>query len=475
MLQRLPARWESEWRPAFESSIERASGIQLSSLDDAALLTELDARIALLRCGQVVHLRLAIPYVVGVAEFVRGCEEMLGWDTGKALELLSGFSPTSSGPARAMDDLGSLLREHPSALDAVRAGDGERLHAIAPDIAAAFSRYQATWAWRPVNYEPGSPALAERPDLLARQVLDRMDAARVDADVHRRRAATVNEARSALRDQESRRRFDALLENATRVYALREENVLLTNNLPSGLIRRVLLEIGQRLSARRHLRRPQDAAWLHENELRSALSGDTPPNLATRVNRRRGEQAWVRAHPGPAVLGMPPSEPDLRGLPSAARTINQAVVWALGQELGIRPPSTAHAITGLPVCGGRHTGTVRVILGEPEFDRLRSGDVLVCKITTPAWSPLFAIAGAVVTDAGSLLSHAAIVAREHGIPTVISTGSATRTLRDGDLVTVDGTHGTVIVETHRAAEPQPMPDRVRQSVSAGDTEKRRSA
>jgi pyruvate,water dikinase len=87
-----------------------------------------------------------------------------------------------------------------------------------------------------------------------------------------------------------------------------------------------------------------------------------------------------------------------------------------------------------------------VILRESDFERIRSGDVLVCKVTTPAWSPLFAIAGAVVTETGSLLSHAAIVAREHGIPTVIATGNATRKLRDGDIVTVDGTNGTVMIE-----------------------------
>src|SRR5262249_36197733 len=133
-----------------------------------------------------------------------------------------------------------------------------------------------------------------------------------------------------------------------------------------------------------------------------------------------------------------------RGLPQAARRINKALSWALGQELGTRPSANGETVSGLPVCGGKHTGVVRVILRESEFDRLRHGDVLVCKIATPAWSPLFAIAGAVVTDTGSPLSHAAIVAREHGIPTVIATGEATRKLRDGDIVTVDGTSGTVI-------------------------------
>ena len=79
---------------------------------------------------------------------------------------------------------------------------------------------------------------------------------------------------------------------------------------------------------------------------------------------------------------------------------------------------------------------------ERDFARLRPGDVLVCKIATPAWSALFGIAGAVVTDLGSPLSHTAIVAREHGVPAIVATGCATEKLRDGELVTVDGTRGT---------------------------------
>ena len=73
--------------------------------------------------------------------------------------------------------------------------------------------------------------------------------------------------------------------------------------------------------------------------------------------------------------------------------------------------------------------------------------MLVCPITTPAWSLNFSRIGALVTDAGGALSHAAIVAREHGLPAVVATGRATTVLRDGQLVTVDGAAGTVTVRT----------------------------
>ncbi len=82
-------------------------------------------------------------------------------------------------------------------------------------------------------------------------------------------------------------------------------------------------------------------------------------------------------------------------------------------------------------------------MGPAQFGKLARGDVLVCPSTSPAWTPLFSIASAVVTDIGGAASHAAIVAREYGIPAVLGSGDATRVLADGDLIEVDGAAGTV--------------------------------
>jgi len=283
---------------------------------------------------------------------------------------------------------------------------------------------------------------------MCRAILDRVEVARKEPDFASFRLSRLREAYLQIRSPQHRRRFDELLETASRVYPLREDNVRLTDNLPCGLMRRLLLEGGRRLCDCGHLRRAQDAAWLRETEFRDALSGAVAPDLRTRVDRRRAEQKWVSVHPGPAVLGGSPSPPrDLRGLPSAARRINEAVAWGLQLELGTVPPADAEVVSGIPVCGGKYTGTVRVICGQRDFARLHPGDVLVCKIATPAWSALFGVAGAVVTDLGSPLSHTAIVAREHGVPAIVATGRATEKLRDGEIVTVDGTRGTVTLES----------------------------
>ena len=96
---------------------------------------------------------------------------------------------------------------------------------------------------------------------------------------------------------------------------------------------------------------------------------------------------------------------------------------------------------------GASVGKVRaracVMRGPEDFSRMQPGDVIVAVVTTPAWTPLFARAAAVVTDIGGPLSHSSIVAREYGIPAVLGTGAATRRIQDGQFITVDGNAGTV--------------------------------
>jgi pyruvate,water dikinase len=83
-------------------------------------------------------------------------------------------------------------------------------------------------------------------------------------------------------------------------------------------------------------------------------------------------------------------------------------------------------------------------MDETEFDKIRAGDVLVCPVTSPVWSVLFPSVGALVTNSGGILSHPAIIAREYGIPAVVATANATATLKDGQVVVVDGDAGTVV-------------------------------
>ena len=123
----------------------------------------------------------------------------------------------------------------------------------------------------------------------------------------------------------------------------------------------------------------------------------------------------------------------------AARPLAAAAWWA---PTGQGPGAMLAGAAGSP---GQATGPVRVITGPEEFDQLQPGDILVCHYTDPSWTPLFGLAGAVVAETGGRLSHAAIVAREYGIPAVMGATAATTILANGQTITVNGTNGTITV------------------------------
>jgi phosphoenolpyruvate synthase/pyruvate phosphate dikinase len=100
-------------------------------------------------------------------------------------------------------------------------------------------------------------------------------------------------------------------------------------------------------------------------------------------------------------------------------------------------------LSGIGASTGTARGNARLIHGPDEFTRFQSGDVLVCRTTDPAWTPLFGMASAVVTETGGMLSHAAIVAREFGIPAVLGVRNALNLLADGGTLAIDGSRGTV--------------------------------
>src|SRR5262249_23721797 len=142
----------------------------------------------------------------------------------------------------------------------------------------------------------------------------------------------------------------------------------------------------------------------------------------------------------------PPPPPDLSGLPPAAARMMQAIGLALGSVFGSsEAPHEESTLRGLAASRGIYEGPARRISHPSEFDRIHKGDVLVTESTTEAFNILLPLLGGIVTDSGGLLSHAAIVAREYGIPGVVGTREATERIADGVRVRVDGDAGEVTV------------------------------
>jgi phosphohistidine swiveling domain-containing protein len=205
-------------------------------------------------------------------------------------------------------------------------------------------------------------------------------------------------------------------------YGHRETTSLLLMSAPTlgEDLTTVLLEAGNRLVAAGVLRDREEVLHLRLEELEAIpdplrLAPDDADRLRALARQRSARRAELAGVPLIATAGLFP-----------AQESDQDVL-----------------VSGVAASAGRAGGTVRIVRKPQEFATLRSGEILVCPYTNPSWTPLFQRAAAVAVDSGGLGSHAAIVAREYGIPAVMGTGNGTTRLRQGQVVTVDGGTGRV--------------------------------
>ena len=192
-------------------------------------------------------------------------------------------------------------------------------------------------------------------------------------------------------------------------------------------MRCLLAELGKRLVTNGALEDANDIYWLVEDEIDHLASQlehgeQLPDHTAVAVERKATWREQMKLTP-PAVL--PENSSWTKLFP-----------WSKVKE-------SRNILNGLGASAGKVTATARVLFSPEDFKKMKRGNVLVAVTTTPAWTPLFTLASAVVTDIGGPLSHSSIVAREYGIPAVLATGIGTRRIQDGQTITVDGSAGTV--------------------------------
>ena len=372
-------------------------------------------------------------------------QEWTGRAAAELLGLLRGANPDPLGADKELERLVGALRLD-AAARAVLTSAGEpgelvaALRSFPGETGALASAYVDRVSYRPVNGEDvGDPSVHELPELIVgaiRAALERDDTPPA-SDLERRP--------SEVRDGVPARHhaaFDELLGEARATYRLRDERGTYADLWAIGIMRRAILAAGRRLTA---VGRLADASHLVEAdyaELRSLVeSGDGPSGeeLAQRA-RYRLEARYADA---PPFLGGEPGDPlPPEWLPPAAGRLERAI-GATVQAIFLAPePRTeGRRVRGLGVSPGVYEGTARVIRGTEEFGRIEQGDVLVTNSTTTAFNIVLPLLGAIVTDRGGLLSHAAIVAREYGLPAVVGCTDATSVLPDGARVVVDGRAG----------------------------------
>lgn len=447
----LAGRAITEWldtvRPRFADRIAQLRSVDLSALTDQELADQVSAVHALHRDGTEVHFRLLGAVSIALGRFGLYVTGKLGWDQIRTFELLTGLSTESTGPARAMTE---LAKKAERLLD--KTPDLATLNGLLEDdeqFAAAFETYHSEYGCRALQYELANPALGERPELilslLRDQIIQDSDLGRTASSVAEARQEAIAKAQTELAGREEAAQFGALLAGAERAYPVREDNEYWTVSAPDALLRWAVLEVADRLMARGLLDRSDHVFFLEVEEVRQAFLEGT--DVKDVVAKRRGEHRWALENPGPDSYGERPGPPpSMDQLPTEVRETMGGFQWTM-QHMGGAAPASAQGdgsrLRGVPGSAGRYTGLVRVVRSESEFDKIRAGDVLVCPITSPVWSVVFPSIGALVTDTGGALSHAAIIAREYGIPAALATGNGTEVLTDGMLVTVDGVAGTV--------------------------------
>jgi pyruvate,water dikinase len=204
-----------------------------------------------------------------------------------------------------------------------------------------------------------------------------------------------------------------------------------------GSMRVPLIALGRGLVEAGVIDEPNDIFYLRLDEVRAAAA-DAGPRQELVASRKADLTRWEKLDP-PKFVGVPQSDD---AIPPVFRRAF-ARFWGGEPDASSQPD----VVTGNPASRGTARGRARLITELGRSDQLEKGDVLVCPSTSPAWTPLFAIAGAVVTDTGGILSHSAICAREYGIPAVVGTQTGTQRIPDGATVTVDGAAGTIRIET----------------------------
>lgn len=440
--------WDENRKPAAIATHRELQAVNPDALSDPELIAYLT------RCRDhhaamfAQHMRFTASAVLPTGDFLVHVGDWTGLAPSELLDLMRGSATVSAGGSDEMSRLKAAFTSDPAARD-VLASSGDpgqvlaTLRSLPGETGAAVSGYLDLVGNRLIDgFDIAEPSALELPDALLRAIRvvvsgDSEPTSDIDA-----RIAAVRAQVPATHQAE----FDELLGEARLMYRLRDERGVYSDVWASGLMRRAALAAGRRAASRGRIAAPAQMLEASLDEM-CALIGGTGGPAADELASRATYRTSRTAKDAPPFLGPPePPPPDLAALPPSAARVMRAMFVALGHLFG---SSTAQheekVLFGLAASKGVYEGPARRVSGPAEFGRIAKGDVLITESTTEAFNILLPLLGGIVTDNGGLLSHAAIVAREYGIPGVVGTREATERIADGVKVRVDGDAGEVTV------------------------------
>ena len=446
---RLGEMWSQEAVPELKGLLDDWKTYDLKKADSNELLDHFDVTVTRMKRMYEVHHKFTFPWLVSQSMFEDLFRELFPEvDPLEAYEMLGGFPNKTVETEQALWDLSKkilasgTLREvfEKTVAEEVmqKLGTTDEGRSFLGDFREYLEEYgQGICDF----YEISSPSWIENPTPVIEHISDYLK--NPDRDLRADREAvvatrkkTISNARERLqgRSEQVVKRFEFLLKAAQEATVISEDSNFYIDYCGLYQVRRVLLEIGQRFAREGTIENSADVFYLEPAELREAMRSPGKLDAKGIIAGVKEEMEHFRKIQPPVAVGTdygpPPDDP---------------VSKAMGRLFSVPPdnPEGSDVIRGNPGSAGKARGTARVILTLAEADKLQEGDVLVAHTTLPPWTQLFAKAAAVVTDVGGVLSHAAVVAREYGIPAVVSTGVGTLRIKDGQLVEVDGSQGVV--------------------------------
>ncbi len=251
------------------------------------------------------------------------------------------------------------------------------------------------------------------------------------------RDKAVKDMLARVQKAQNKRKLGEAVDLALRMAPLTPDHHFYFDQGTHARLRRVFQEIGRRLVGLGVIKDPEDIFYLEYNEMREIAANPKAFDAKAKVSARRKQHEdafkltpvdWVGTATQSAVYEEP-----------------YKVLWGFPEKLDRRKKAVrgAKELKGLGGSPGVVQGTARVVRSPDEFDRVQPGEIMVCRLTNPAWINVFPKIKALVTDAGGILAHPAIVSREFGIPCVVGTSIATEVIKTGDIIKVDGTRGIV--------------------------------
>ncbi|MEO8308712.1 MAG: PEP-utilizing enzyme [Pseudomonadota bacterium] len=313
------------------------------------------------------------------------------------------------------------------------------------NVGDGFYHYHRSW-----NDDLSMP-FAALPNYI-RQVQAGNNIDRPVAQLIAERTQLIADYRDLLNTDEERAAFDQMIGLAHRVFPYVEGHKFYCEHWYTNLFFNKIREFGALLAQHGFFAREDDVFHLTHYELESAIvdlmqswSAGSPP---------RGPQHWpaivATRRAAIAVWAKNDTPPALGPVPEIIDDPAIVMLWGITREsldawLTAGTDVDSKVLKGFAASRGVVEGTARIVKSVDEISRLMDGDILVCQVTNPTWSPIFSKISAAVSDIGGSMSHAAIVAREYGLPAVVGTGTATRRIKDGQRVRVDGGLGTVTI------------------------------